>query len=660
MTLHPATFLQGGKYQIEKVLGQGGFGITYLGLQVELNRRVAIKEFFMKEYCNRNADTSHVSIGTEGSRDLVQRFMKKFVKEAQTIAALTNAHIIRIYDIFHENGTAYYVMEYLDGGSLSEYLARKGALDQDEALRYIRQVGDALRYLHARRMNHLDVKPGNIMLNGDGEAVLIDFGLSKRYDAEGHQTSTTPVGISHGYAPAEQYRVNGVGTFSPTTDIYSLAATLYKLLTGITPPEATAISVDEDLLQPLPGKFAAGVRRAVACGLKSKQKERPQSVDEFLCMLSGEGVPMTGADEETHVDEGHDDSEETIPGPDGAALKGGSGSSGKPAGGGASAGGDASGSGSSSGSSGGSSADGGDSSPLKKYLWPCVAAVLCVLLVFIGFKSCGEQEYEPEPTPVIIEEESNDVMNDSIASSAVQQKPTGSSLSFTANGVTFKMMPVAAGSFMMGATSEQKEPWDDEKPVHRVTLTKDYYMGETEVTQALWRAVMGSNPSNFKGNNRPVEQVSWNDCQTFIRKLNSLLAGRLPSGKSFRLPTEAEWEFAARGGNRSNKYQYSGSNNLSSVAWYGDSNGSTHDVKGKSPNELGLYDMSGNVWEWCNDYWGDYTSSSQTDPSGPSSGPYRVDRGGSWNNDAGYCRVALRNSCTPASRNNNLGLRLAL
>jgi formylglycine-generating enzyme required for sulfatase activity len=206
----------------------------------------------------------------------------------------------------------------------------------------------------------------------------------------------------------------------------------------------------------------------------------------------------------------------------------------------------------------------------------------------------------------------------------------------------------------MGATSEQQNPYDFEKPVHQVTLSS-YYIGETEVTQALWTAVMGSNPSYFTGNNRPVEKVSWDDCQTFIRKLNSL------TGENFRLPTEAEWEFAARGGNNSQGYQYSGSNNLSSVAWCDDNSGDqTHDVKTKSPNELGTYDMSGNVYEWCQDWYGSYSSVSVTNPTGAASGSERVIRGGGWSSGAGRCRSASRGSGALGIRLNGLGLRLAL
>ena len=223
------------------------------------------------------------------------------------------------------------------------------------------------------------------------------------------------------------------------------------------------------------------------------------------------------------------------------------------------------------------------------------------------------------------------------------------------NGITIDMVKVEAGTFMMGATSEMLNPDDDEKPVHQVTLTHDYYMGKYEVTQALWQAVMGSNPSKFKGDDLPVEQVSWNDCQEFISKLNGL------TGKKFRLPTEAEWEYAARGGKKSRGYQYSGSSNISDVAWYdGNSGSKTRPVGTKQANELGIYDMSGNVWELCQDWYDSYVSSSQTNPTGAVSGSYRVIRGGCWINKARICRLSYRNDVTPDNRINGFGLRLVL
>ena len=223
------------------------------------------------------------------------------------------------------------------------------------------------------------------------------------------------------------------------------------------------------------------------------------------------------------------------------------------------------------------------------------------------------------------------------------------------DGISIDMVRVEAGTFKMGATPEMKNPWKDEKPAHQVTLTNDYYMGKYEVTQALWQAVMGNNPSDFKGDNLPVESVSWDDCQEFISKLNRI------TGKTFRLPTEAEWEYAARGGNKSRGYQYSGSNNLSDVAWYSDNSGKkTHAVGTKQPNELGIYDMTGNVWEWCQDWYGKYSSSSQINPTGANGGSCRVCRGGGWFISARSCRSSCRYYYSPDSRIRFLGLRLAL
>lgn len=231
---------------------------------------------------------------------------------------------------------------------------------------------------------------------------------------------------------------------------------------------------------------------------------------------------------------------------------------------------------------------------------------------------------------------------------------TDNLVSYNVNGIKFNMIRVDGGSFMMGGTNEQINPSYDENPVHQVTLST-YYIGETEVTQELWKSVMGSNPSMFKGGDFPVEQVSWNDCQVFIRKLNTL------TGKKIRLPTEAEWEFAARGGIESNHTQYSGNDILEYVAWYDkNSNGKTHPVKSKNANELGIYDMSGNVGEWCHDWYRIYSSLSQNNPTGPSTGTYRVYRGGSWYFFEKNCRLSKRYSGISDVHDSFLGLRLAI
>ncbi len=275
--------------------------------------------------------------------------------------------------------------------------------------------------------------------------------------------------------------------------------------------------------------------------------------------------------------------------------------------------------------------------------WPLIAAVAIILVGLVY---------------VITPKTDKTADGNATQQQLVQQPPVNDNdIDFTVSGVTFKMKYVPGGTFQMGATSEQgSDAYDDER-VHTVTISNDYYIGETEVTQGLWKAVMGSNPSYFdKGDNYPVESVSWDDCRDFINKLNQ------QTGQNFRLPTEAEWEYAARGGSKSRGYKYSGSNIIGDVAVYDEnSREESHPVKSKIPNELGIYDMTGNVWEWCQDWFGDYPSGSVTDPVGPSSPESsRVLRGGSWNYGARYCRVSLRGRNTPSIRDNDNGLRLAL
>lgn len=293
-SLSVGSVLQSGKYKILKALGQGGFGITYLAEQIALGRKVAIKEFFMKDYCDRNDGTSYVSIPTENSRDLVNSYKQKFVKEAQMIASLRNPHIVSIHDIFEENGTAYYVMEYLNNGSLIDIIKQRGPLPEAEAIQYIIQIGDALSYIHDRNILHLDVKPSNILLNDDGNVVLIDFGISKRYDENGGQTSTTPVGVSKGYAPIEQYQQGSVTKFSPATDVYSLGATLFFLLSGKTPPEAA--EVYEDGLPDLGKSVSRSTKDAILIAMKPKRKERLQSIQSFVRLLCAQISSTAEAD----------------------------------------------------------------------------------------------------------------------------------------------------------------------------------------------------------------------------------------------------------------------------------------------------------------------------------------------------------------------------
>ena len=575
-------------YRVVRVLGQGGFGITYLAIHVRLKKKFAIKEFFPKSLCDRDTDTSHVRTASKANSVTVEKLKNKFIKEAEHIAEMDSPYIVRIVDVFEENHTAYYVMDYIEGRSLSDIVKNDGPIPVEKAVGYITKIGEALTYIHSKRMNHLDVKPANIMVRSkDNAPILIDFGLSKQYDSDGNQTSTTPVGISHGYAPMEQYNDGGVREFSPQTDIYSLGATLYFLLSGVTPPQATKLIEDE---LTFPSAIPRHLINPILKAMEPVRKSRYASASAFCHAITGD------------VDD--DASTVDVPKPQPKPIP---------------------------------------PKPQRqipwKYIGSGVVAAIVVVLVSILISSP-----DPDDTEAPIAD-----------SSSLHLTYDNATNSIIYGNHSYKMMYIDGGSFDMGATPEQvSESYDYEKPVHKVTLSS-YRIGATEVPQWLWVAIMGNNPSHFKGDNLPVERVSWNDCRDFISILNSL------TGKNFNLPTEAQWEYAARGGSQSRGYKYSGGDNLDAVAMYdGNSGGKTHPVATKHPNELGLYDMSGNVWEWCRDWYVDYDKSSQTDPIGQSSDGNRVCRGGSYSISARSCRIASRGLTSPGDHCDYLGFRLAL
>ena len=593
--------LRSGKreYKVEAVLGKGGFGITYKVSAMEQVGRIPVRvEFAMKEFfmdgCLRDASGKVSTAATKGE---AADGLKDFISEARRLNSLCGQcrNIVPVDEVFEANGTACYVMEFLDGGSLADYVKKHGALSVGVAKKILKPVADAVAFLHSNRITHLDIKPGNIMFRSNGEPVLIDFGLAKHYDRRGNATTTVrTLAYSAGFSPAEQYV--GLKQFSPQSDVYALAATFANMLTGKTPPEAIDLEFSlNDWSVCLPEE----VRPAVVHAMAYSRKDRTLSVCDFVKELYGNEPSVVEKPVSQPAAEPTVESKTEVI---------------------------------------------GEGKKSTKKWWIIAACVLEAVAAVVGivcdkFLSVGEDmeqktEQKTESAPQLV---------------AVEGSRT-----FTVNGVKFTMVPVEGGTFTMGATSEQgSDARDGEKPAHQVTLS-DYYIGQTEVTQALWKAVMGSNPSDSKGDNLPVEQVSWDDCQVFIQKLNQL------TGKQFRLPTEAEWEYAARGGRKSRGYKYAGGNDIGSVAWYNsNSRDETHTVATKQANELGVYDMSGNVWEWCSDWYDGYQSSSQSDPQRPSLGSCRVNRGGSCYCNAGDCRVSYRFFGTPDFRYNDLGLRLS-
>lgn len=309
MSLKNNTLLQGGKYKIIRFINSGGFGCTYEAEHTLFKTHVAIKEFFKEDLCNRDERTNKVSVGVRSKAETVAKLKKKFLEEATSVFQMKHPGIVRVIDIFEENGTAYYVMDFIDGCSLSDLVKRRGKLPEKEALHYILQVIDALQYVHSRNRLHLDIKPGNIMVDKQDRAILIDFGASKHYNEDSGKQDSTLLGVNTpGYTPVEQV-AKKFSKFNPATDIYALGATLYKLLTGITPMESI-LRADEDdeneIFDDLPPALSASTRKALMAAMQIKSINRPQSITEFKKMLDADITD----DENTHFDN-YDDSDDT-------------------------------------------------------------------------------------------------------------------------------------------------------------------------------------------------------------------------------------------------------------------------------------------------------------------------------------------------------------
>ena len=591
-TLRPGTVLHAGTYRIIKFLSKGGFGCTYLAEHLLLEERVAVKELFLSEWCNRD-DSGTISVAVTSKVRTVERLHRKFIDEAKAQRRMNHPGVIKVSDVFEENGTAYYVMDYIDGESLKDRMRRLGhGMSEAEALGYIRQVCDALAYVHSTGRLHLDIKPGNIMIDRSGRAILIDFGVSKQYDAESGENHSTLLGVTPGYSSPEQ-KSGEMKHFSPASDIYSLGATLFNLLTGKV-ISTTDLRISGEPLPPLPADITTATLQAIEAALQLEKDRRPQSIAEFLEILNGAPAEAELVEEVTPDSPKEPDTTQIIdkPNPTKPPRK----DSQKP-----------------------SDPEKIGSRIRRNVFWFSMSFIAAIIIAVFLASGNGD-----------------DVSNKESAPATAMETSTDKGLSFNVKGVKFDMVRVAGGTFEMG--SDDSDAYDCEKPVHSETVN-DFYIGSTEVTQDLWEAVMGINPSNFKGGNLPVENVSWDDCQIFCERLSEL------TNRRFRLPTEAEWEYAARGGSRSKGYRYSGGDDLETIAWSYVSYGATRPVASKQPNELGLYDMSGNVWERTADLCG---------------GSGRVVRGGSWKFPA-YCSRPSYRYCESSDEiHSDFGLRLAL
>lgn len=637
--LPKGTMLHDNAYRIDSYLASGGFGNTYLATNIAFDEKVAIKEFFLRGQSERTDDMLSVRV-TRGQELFFDEQKRKFVKEAQRIRRLRNPHIVRVHDLFEANGTAYYVMDYIDGESVAARIKRTGKpFSEEETRNILTQILDALTEVHEAGIYHLDIKPDNILIDRKGNAYLIDFGASKVQSQSGDGVNcTSAFSATPEYAPLEltDGNIQNIGAW---TDIYSIGATAYRMLTGVVPPRSSEVVIRGSEAFRFTDAVSQSMQKFISTCMAGDYRKRPQTAAATIDLLNAKPQvvvqPKPQVVERPKPQAVEQPKPQPIPAPqplrdsDATKVIGEKQNKIKLS------------------EQKKSDKDSNNGSSVTKGLG-CIFIVILGAIIYLAISKSSDNRFK-ETAP-----------EDSCAIEAV---PDVEKETFTVNGVDFTMIRVEAGTFQMGSSSGDS----DEKPIHKVTLTKDYYIGETEVTQALWQAVMGTTVRNQRdkanpdwslsgeGANYPMNYVNYEECEQFIRKLNSL------TGKNFRLPTEAEWEYAAKGGNKSMGYTYSGSNYLDDVAWYYDnSEDCTHPVKTKAANELGIYDMSGNVGEWCYDWYGDYSSSAQTDPTGATSGSDRVLRGGSWYYNATGCRSANRGYYAPTLRGDDCGIRLAL
>ena len=618
------------EFVIERVLGEGGFGITYLARDTGLGRLVVIKENLPVQFAWRDPQSLTVAPRhTSGDASDFAWSLENFSKEAAMLASLDHPGIVKVLRSFSALGTAYFVMPFVEGVALDALVGSRKAQGQpfsEEELRgLLNRTLDALAHLHDRGIYHRDIKPGNILITNAGIPVLIDFGSARQRLSERSMT----VVESAGYTPFEQLQSRG--NVGPWSDLYALGGTLCKVITGEAPPKAMDRMRNDPFVplakrQELLGDFTADFLWCLDRSLCVDEPERWQDAGKWVAALKTVLNPVKAAPvmpeiehssesakaNTTHLPESRSDGEfvantlATV----GEILTG---------------------------------------VPFAVR----IAAILVGSLFLAGIFLTTPLAQMTNSRPVVTQAEP--AKKYAVAApQTFEGSRAGEKRDFEiAPGVNITMCWIPPGEFIMGSPSGEMGRNDDEAQ-HRVEISNGFWLAKTETTQAQWQAVMGENPSKFQGENFPVEPVSWNDIAGtggFLSRINER-AGDYEG--RFQLPSEAQWEYACRAG------VSDASGNLRSVAWYYDNSGSkTHAVGQKQANAWGLHDMKGNVWEWCDDWYGTYPSGVSTDPSGPASGLDRVLRGGSWVNFAVSCRVAFRGNASPSDMTDNFGFRVA-
>ena len=582
--LSPGTRLNGGKYVIEKKIGEGGFGITYKAVQQGLNRVVCVKEYFLAGRCVRNTQARTVQL--QGiSDEMFEKYRQAFVREAKTLAYLHHPNIVEVIDVFDENGTSYMVMPFIEGRSLQNIVEKNGPLSVPDAVNFVAQITNAVGYIHDRHILHRDIKPDNIMITADFKAILIDFGSAREFQQDKTQAHTSM--LTHGYAPTEQYTANSrKGSY---TDIYAIGATLYFLLTGQVPTEAAA-RMTEKMPEPkeLNPNIPDEINRTILKAMQIKAENRHQTVkafmDDLLNIKPSELVDETIGAKTVIVEK------------------------------------------------------------TKKWMWWMIGGAGVLVLVLALWLWLRPEE--------VVEVDKYNV-------DASTQDFTGMDI--------YPMVYVEGGTFTMGNNELNEE--EEDCPEHEVTLD-GFWIGQFEVSQGFWEKIMGYNPSEYqpteapdgkpypqeRKENLPVENVEYEEVEEFILKLN-----QKTGGLKFALPTEAQWEYAARGGNKSKGCKFANGANVPREIWFKEDFPLPVNVKTIS-NELGIYHMSGNVAEWCQDYYDDeYYSitNNAKNPVNTTESLRRVVRGGSfYSQKLSKLTVYCRDQDDAAQ--NTIGFRLVL
>ncbi|MDR1895237.1 MAG: SUMF1/EgtB/PvdO family nonheme iron enzyme [Prevotellaceae bacterium] len=617
------------RYRLIRLLGKGGFSEVWLAEDSITDIKVALKVY---------------APGAGLDDDGIQLFRHEF----SLVFDLNHSNLLRPSHFAICNRMPYLIMPFCPRGSAAQSV---GKISEEEAWKFLHDVAAGLAYLHGRNPDpviHQDIKPANVLIDENSVYLITDFGISTKARSTLRRSvgqSQTSGGKTPAYAAPERAGKNN--TPIKASDIWALGATVFELLTGDVPfGELGGLFQKGGAEIPdIQGEWSSDLKEIVERCLQQNTWDRPtaeQIVKWTEQRRSGEQIRWEEKRQEKEKKTGRKNGRATQHFEGEKTEK--------------------------------DDNQNNANTRSKKRTALLLCSVLFVLAVtgaLVWFYVDTKQQAD---APIPVDTTLLSALEDELVKEKAQlddriseaERAEGEKVekvdterivkekTEAKKSINIEMVYVQGGTFTMGCTAEQGNYClDREKPVHQVTLSS-FYIGKYEITQAQWKSVMGNNPSYFKSDNLPVEQVSWDEVQEFIRKLNA------QTGENYRLPTEAEWEYAARGGAKSNGYKYSGSNNVYEVAWcYDNSGNKTHPVGTKQANELGIYDMSGNVYEWCGDWYGAYSSEAQTNPRGSSSGSYRVNRGGSWNSGAQIVRVPLRNGSTSGYRDFYLGFRLA-